>query len=202
MICFFTRPLLSAALYLRRYAWHESREPICPEPMGYHNVQIFLCNVPIELEQNCWRPIDLPDIPHDDPRWPSHCTCGYQFKEQDEWQHFSDRLYSDGSRTFPKRELPIGAMYFADWYPRNMFWDNMESDHLFVITPGGEWNIDSRASNCMMPDDRLHRCWVRHGDPETGRIHVDKNGHTCSAGAGSILQPRYHGFLHNGALTG
>lgn len=54
-----------------------------------------------------------------------------------------------------------------------------------------------------------HRCWVRHGDPRTGVVHVDKNGLTCRAGAGSILfkgnpargVPDYHGFLHHGKLT-
>ena len=64
---------------------------------------------------------------------------------------------------------------------------------------GREWDIDSRCSNCTLPDDRIHRCWVRHGEPPN--IHVDKNGHTCSAGAGSILAGDYHGFLHNGELT-
>jgi hypothetical protein len=50
-----------------------------------------------------------------------------------------------------------------------------------------------------MPNDRLHRCWVRHGDaPE---LTVDKNGKTCGAGGGSIVSGSYHGFLRNGFLT-
>lgn len=57
------------------------------------------------------------------------------------------------------------------------------------------------ASNCTMPDDKNHKCWVRHGRPEDGTLHVDKNGHTCAAGAGSIVAGNYHGFLHNGHLT-
>jgi hypothetical protein len=56
-----------------------------------------------------------------------------------------------------------------------------------------------RASNCTMPNDMLHRCWVRHGNPPM--ITVDKNGPTCGAGAGSILSGNWHGFLRNGELV-
>jgi hypothetical protein len=46
-----------------------------------------------------------------------------------------------------------------------------------------------------------HRCWVRHGYVRQ-QVHVDKNGVTCNAGAGSIVSPNgWHGFLHNGHLT-
>jgi len=74
--------------------------------------------------------------------------------------------------------------------------------HLVVICPDGHWwNIDSRCSNCTLPDDKAHHCWVRHGEPPN--ITVDKNGLTCSAGGGSILTSDggYHGFLQNGSLT-
>jgi len=47
----------------------------------------------------------------------------------------------------------------------------------------------------------VHRCWVRHGRPEDGTLHVDKNGVTCAAGAGSIVAGNFHGFLHGGFLT-
>lgn len=51
---------------------------------------------------------------------------------------------------------------------------------------GHHWYIDNRASNCTKKDDDVHRCWVRHGRPEDGTLHVDKSGNTCAAGAGSI----------------
>lgn len=72
------------------------------------------------------------------------------------------------------------------------------------IMPSGQvikypWYIDARSSNCTMPDDNVHRCWVRHGT--IGEIvHVNKNGNTCSAGAGSIAVEGFHGFLHYGEL--
>lgn len=97
-------------------------------------------------------------------------------------------------------DLAPGDMYWATWLPENFFWDNHKGPHLCVILPNGhEWNIDSRASNCMAPGDRLHRCWIRHGDPPN--VTVDKNGSTCPAGGGSIQSGDYHGHLQNGVLT-
>jgi len=58
--------------------------------------------------------------------------------------------------------------------------------------------IDSRASNCTLPDDNVHKCWVRHG--EAPNFTVDKNGATCAAGAGSIQTSNWHGFLRNGVF--
>jgi hypothetical protein len=50
-----------------------------------------------------------------------------------------------------------------------------------------------------MRDDNVHRCWVRHGTVGEP-LHVDKIGHTCAAGAGSISVEGFHGFLHHGVL--
>ena len=50
-------------------------------------------------------------------------------------------------------------------------------------------------------DARPHKCWVRHGDPRTGIVTVDKNGVTCGAGAGSIATRGWHGFLREGMLV-
>ena len=89
--------------------------------------------------------------------------------------------------------LPDGTVSSCEW-------DNCEGKHLNVILPNGHtWDVDGRASNCTMKDDRTHRCWIRSGEPP--KIHVSKDGHTCKAGAGSIGVPGYHGFLRNGTLT-
>ncbi len=99
-------------------------------------------------------------------------------------------------------EFGIGAMWYAIWMPRNWCWDNETEPHLLVRVPNGashrDWDIDSRASNCTLPHDRKHRCWVRHGKPPL--VTVDKKGVSCNAGAGSILMPEWHGFLTNGEL--
>lgn len=111
-----------------------------------------------------------------------------------------------GEKFLSQEKLPAGAMWFAPWYkdlgPR---YNAPDGTCLVVNTPAGAWTIDSKSSNCGRPDDDVHKCWVRHGvAPE---ITVDKNGNTCSAGAGSIMQSiagghkaNYHGFLRNGYL--
>ena len=209
---FLLAPVPQIKLQLRRYTspkgtnswtcqtgWHESFAPLAI-------VDHPLKPLPYDCEDWC----DIEVRPaKQDQRWPRVCSkCSYEFQEGDQWQVFTDRLMarSDGGGLTTIREAPIGAMWFAWWmkysksdsYGRD--WDNQSGPSLIVKTPGGEWNIDSRASNCTLPKDRQHRCWVRHGFPP--KIHVDKNGKTCAAGAGSIICGNYHGFLHNGCLTG
>lgn len=80
-------------------------------------------------------------------------------------------------------------------------WDNCDGKHLYIVCPDGRWwNVDGRASNCTMPDDRMHRCWCRHGDVEAGTVHVDKSGNTCQAGGGSIDTGTYHGHVREGGV--
>lgn len=101
----------------------------------------------------------------------------------------------------PSGFLEVGNLYWNTWEDKNQYWDNQFTDHLMCVLPNGShWNIDSRASNCTMKEDRKHRCWVRHGEPETSPVNVDKRGHTCKAGQGSIKMGDYHGFLRNGYL--
>lgn len=102
-------------------------------------------------------------------------------------------------------EFGPGAMWDAWWYrpakPGGYFLAPLPDGlSLCVTLPNGhDWYIDGRASNCTLPDDNEHHCWVRHGTPPN--VTVDKNGRTCAAGAGSILAGSYHGFLQNGELT-
>lgn len=95
--------------------------------------------------------------------------------------------------------IPIGAMWYVDPIEQKHYRPGPDGRTLFGQTPGGVWSPDSRASNCTLPDDKEHFCWVRHGVPPM--ITVDKKGKTCKAGAGSILMGKYHGFLQNGQLT-
>ena len=127
------------------------------------------------------------------PEWPSqehpaNSSIGHWLRpdtgETQQWPH----------------QFAPGAMWYAIWMPRNWDWDNETQPHLIVKTPsGGDWDIDSRASNCAKPDDKLHRCWVRHGTPPN--VTVDKNGLTCPAGGGSIISRGWHGFLRQGRLV-
>jgi hypothetical protein len=205
--CFLVEGTDSSMLYLRRYC-----DGPCSQMAGehsYHNAMFLIgevqeLRVPCEHESCPNGHLELPkscEVTSTDPRWPSQCECGVVFGEGVTFQHFTRRLYRnpETGEKWEQAKLPVGAMYFDDWMPRTFWWDNFQGQHLHVITPGGEWNIDSRCSNCTLPNDRTHRCWVRHG--AAPNIHVDKNGHTCSAGAGSIVCGKYHGFLHNGFLT-
>jgi len=132
-----------------------------------------------------------------DSRWPKKCDhCDYKFTENDNWGVWRRRIYirTDTKERLTLQNAPVGAMWYWDGYSCKG-----EDGHcLMVKTPGGDWIIDSRASNCTMKEDNIHRCWVRHGTPPN--VTVSKNGNTCRAGAGSILVGSYHGFLRNGYL--
>lgn len=127
-------------------------------------------------------------------------------KEITGWQNqVTGQLFKHNS------DAPVGAMWHACWLPPNWTWVNEVSPHLHVRCPNGpmeasgrftstrDWDIDSRASNCTLPEDKTHRCWIRHGYPPD--VHVDKAGVTCAAGAGSILLPNWHGYLDKGFLV-
>ena len=98
-----------------------------------------------------------------------------------------------------EHEFPVGAMWRATWLEDFPRYCGADGQSWCVMTPGGEWMIDGKASNCGLPDDFVHKCWCRHG--EAPNFTVDKNCNTCNAGAGSIQKEDYHGFLQNGFLT-
>lgn len=139
-------------------------------------------------------------------------------------QVFRRRLYVDSQgNEIAQDEMKPGDLFYIREHvpaPNGVFhhcpsdWVNCDGRHLHCILPNNTpWDIDGRYSNCTLPNDNLHRCWVRHGDPErmfptgpqgtlrNGVLHVDKNGLTCQAGAGSISVPGWHGYLHHGKLT-
>jgi hypothetical protein len=98
--------------------------------------------------------------------------------------------------------LPYGALYVSKHGTKGY-----DGKSVVCIIPTSKytdkichWYIDSRASNCTMPNDTEHRCWVRHGT-FCEEVHVDKGGNTCQAGAGSISVEGFHGFLHHGKLV-
>jgi len=207
--CFMIEPAGRAALSLRRYASADC--PAAPT-RGYHNAEIPLFEVAERLAP--MDGFDWPVFQHDGPKrredvpaeyqWPSACECGYVFVESDAWQVFSTSLYrrADTGETVTLRNAPAGAMWWLTWM-EGLFHPQLGSSPLCVQTPGGEWIIDSRASNCTMPDDynqERHHCWIAHGTPPD--VTVDKAGVTCGAGAGSIQAGSFHGFLRSGYLEG
>jgi hypothetical protein len=194
-------------LWLRRYT-SSSPCPAMPGTFSYHNARsapIGDVDAHYKIDEHGHRTINhaaakpLPE----DPRWPARCSCGYAFTDAEDRQLFSQTLYrrADTGEVFTLADAPIGAIYNAWWFTRIPAYTGPDGQSLMCRCPDGhDWMIDGRASNCTLPDDNVHKCWVRHGTPP--ELTVDKNGVTCSAGAGSIATGKWHGFLRNGYLVG
>lgn len=116
------------------------------------------------------------------------------------------KIFHRPLRTDPSGQVVLepgpGDCYYISHAVTCCSWDNCDGRHLVVVCPDGcDWDTSSRANNCTKKDDKLHRCWVVHGDPSIGGLPtIDKGGLTCAAGAGSILTSRYHGRLASGVL--
>lgn len=199
---FFCAPVARAVVRLRVY-----EDGACPTGWSYHNAKSERV---AEFDHPTEESLTISDGEGEyagDPRWPKACGCGYVFTEAATRQVRPQQLVqrTDTGELFEGyRDLPPGAVWNAFWMVegRKGFFVGDDGRCLICKTPDGhDWMIDGRASNCTMPDDNTHKCWVRHGRPEDGTLHVDKNGHTCAAGAGSIDTGKWHGFLHNGVLT-
>jgi len=127
----------------------------------------------------------------------------------DHWQLFIESLYrrSDTGELTTIRHAPPGAIWNAPWMTKYPQWTGADGLSLHFKGPDGrEFSIDHRASNCTLPNDDVHKCWIRHGTPPD--ITVDKRAGipgasaatTCGAGAGSFVSANWHGFLRNGHL--
>lgn len=202
-ICFFVEPTDRVRISLRRYVSSE-REKCDRSGLGYHDAVLGpIGESPAAFAEREDRRVLLnpfeQSISRQDERWPAECACGRAFTEADEWQVWQDLLYrrTDTGAIVTLRDKVPGMMWDAWWHPKD--YKGQDGRSLCVVLPNGhEWMIDGRASNCTKPQDREHRCWVRHGEPPV--LTVDKNGNTCAAGAGSIGVPGWHGFLRNGVL--
>lgn len=180
--CFWVAVTDRQARSLRRYVSRSDAN--CPASHGYHNASVPIDQVvmgdDVAIEQGAG---DFAS----DPRWPTHCECGYEFQETDPRQVFHERIYrceADG-REWQLRELPPGAMYDATWYRDESKKAGPDGINLCVCLPpnGGldYWFVDGAASNGPG--------WTR-----TGTVpNVTANP--------SILTPRYHGWLRDGVLV-
>jgi hypothetical protein len=192
--------LIGTRAYQRIY-W-STDEDKCPNccgtgQPGFHNAQML---------------ITQSDMPHDhelggntedypEESWPTVCQhCGKPAPPDHERQIFRKSIYNTTSGDPEPGDMFYRKMHEPGEKCISSGWTNCDGQHLYVVLPNGNhWDVDSRASNCTLKEETTHRCWCRHGEPPN--VHVDKNGNTCAAGAGSILSGNYHGFLHNGELT-
>jgi len=190
---------------LRRFVWSRDASK-CPGPFSYHTAESAVID---DVERDAHDDGEfLAEYDCGNPLWPRTCSCGYVFKPSDQWQCFIETLMrrEDNGEIVSLHHPPVGAMWFCTWLKREdgrpWFNPQLGAFPLCVETPGGQWIIDQRASNCTLPDDfnqDRHHCWIAHGVPPN--VTVDKNGQTCAAGAGSIQCDSYHGFLRDGYLT-
>jgi len=194
--CFFIEPTDRRSKVLRRFTYSSDRK--CPRSTcghGGHDASFHVGEVSKATEVwDCISTDSDPAFPRDGPRWPAKCRCGYSFRPEDNWQIMAPRIYvrSDNGQDTLLDDAGPGALYYADYYLDDRFYPAGPDGHVLCCnTPGGLWIIDSRASNCTMPGDNEHRCWVRQGDPKdpTGKrggrpFTVGKDGLTCEAGAG------------------
>lgn len=197
--CFFVRKTGKVDLFRRRFVYSTKGKP-CPSG-GYHNAMQFMERRDAEWMEHDGRKY-LNDIEADKNTgdWNFKCSCGYQFSDEDEYQIFQQQVYADeNGKEYHLRDIPVGGMYYLDHLEGEKKYCGPDGKSLCVMTPDGEWLIDSRAKNCTMPNDKEHKCWVRHGIPPN--ITVDKNGRTCGAGAGSFMRKTWHGFLRGGYLV-
>lgn len=99
-------------------------------------------------------------------------------------------------------DFGVGATWECPWLTVlfENTWDDWPAGKapIEILTPGRGWMPESRASNCTMPNDKRHRCWVLHG--EGLGLTANKAGVTCGAGAGSIQCGVWHGWLEGGFL--
>lgn len=143
--------------------------------------------------------------------WPTICVyCGADFSAT-RWRRSSgfEHLYrrKDTGEELLLRDAAPGALYFAPWLD-TMFTPQRAHVINVVLPDSSTWTIDSCANNCPLKDtdysQREHHCWVIDPATDLDHLTVTKgNGAqpTCSAGAGSILTNKWHGFLRNGVLT-
>ena len=201
--CFFLEPTDQVEMLLRRYRSEHGDSPrpqaTCPLEHGYHDASVVIGRVHASAcpELHDGRPVSGDVWPHDDPRWPARCACGYTFAAEDSWQFNPDRLYRrlDTGELMLLALAPRSAMSGADWmrdvkqreYKGPGSWIGPDGLSLYVRTPGGDWFVDGPASN--------GQGWTREGKiPDiTARPSI-------LVPSAKIGPARYHGFLTAGWL--
>lgn len=185
--CFWCEPSDRAEESLRRFVF--STDAKCTGGYGYHTADVVIAESSLPLDASA---SSRDDFDHSDPRWPTHCSCGYAFQPGDEWQHNVNRKWrrADGGALYTLHDLPPGAMYNAEWYGGHQ--PGPDGIHLIVVGPAkcGSWYVDGGAKG--------GGGWTRTGDPRRPETL------SCSPsiwwGQSSGGDREWHGFLTNGVL--
>lgn len=181
--CFLLEETGNTVRSLRRFTWSKANVRDCPGAFGYHNADTPLDVIPTEQAG-----ASGDTHPHDDPRWPVTCDCGYLFTPADQWQvfHQHEMRRTDTGTMTTLRDAPAGAMWWAPWMAgfseSAMHKARGGGPHLILKTPAGDWDIDAPSTN--------GQGWVRTGTPPLIVVQP-------SIGIGDPF--RYHGWLGGGS---
>src|SRR5258708_6661955 len=93
--CFFIVPTGVVDISLRRYDGSDSSNgKYQASGYLYHNADVVIGQVPFKPHPELAYSHDecsslchpFKDYPYSDARWPKQCSCGYEFRQEDEWQ--------------------------------------------------------------------------------------------------------------------
>lgn len=189
--CFWMEPTEEVEIHLRRYAGGYGSNCCSMSGLGYHNKWLA-----VERGHVHSYPTVYGDVwPHNDPRWPTGCDCGYLFQPTDHWQFCPVDLYRrpDTGQLLTQHSAPPGAMLDAAWRA-DFTGYRVGADGILLdvkLPDGTWWCVDG-------PTTDEHG--VKGGGwQRTGVIpHVSA---TPSIVIGNRSRPSYHGFLTNGVLN-
>ena len=178
-----------ASLSLRRYA---SKGTCAVSGRGIHDAETLIGTASIVIsERDTWDVEELERPPASDPRWPTHCVCGYTFQEDDTRQLFKSRLYrrEDTGALLTLSEAEPGMMWDADWLlDMGETYTGPDGRCFIMRLPGhGEWTIDGPSSNGPG--------WERTGEPPKITVRPSILSHP------SKMRQGYHGWLTDGVLS-
>jgi hypothetical protein len=188
--CFLIERTGTCTRYLRRYGRYDSQQPTCPAPDGYHNARVVLDVVPDQPDERGYYRGSDSDVPHDDPRWPTQCVCGYAFTDADEYQVFREHIYRrvDTGDETNLRDAPAGAMWRAEWY--ESIWKGPDGKcYVLRLPDGSDWVIDGPAANGPG--------WTRTGTAPHFTATPSIGSHFKTGPA--VMS--YHGWLRDGVLV-
>lgn len=197
--------LLLQRLWLRRYA----DGPCLSNPGEYsyhHAMVLYRERAPSEKKRHPvhgWLHIEsMESAPaDDDPRWPTHCACGFAFTEEDPHQLYARQISrrTDTGEEITIEDAPVGAMWNCWWFADRREYKGpgsfvgLDGLSLSVRTPGGEWLIDGPAYN---EEGQRTGGWTRNGTPPALTVTPSIR---CLGGKGK--PDKYHGWLTAGVLS-
>ena len=186
--CLWLEPTEYMQISLRRYKGAQDGQPLCNHTNSYHDAKVVVVpQVERPKDQDTGRGLlDHPDYPHDDPRWPKECPCGFKFGDDAHWQVNERILYSNPEMNglITIDDAPVGSMWDAWWYNHK----GPDGRCIVVRTPGGDWIVDYPCKD--------GKGWERTGTPPniTARPSIGIGGDPGG-------RWKYHGFLTDGYLV-